>query len=562
MNHINSIILALSFTLVSATLADQIHPTPQQSPLTESFLLWQQDNQLLSRSQGTRASGLIPSPIDNFELLMKYPVENRRRASLPITFDLRSSGLVTAVKNQGETGNCWAFTTIAAIEGAAILAGMGTLDLSEKNLRNRTGFDRTATVGNLQEDGGNIEKSLAYLTRGDGPVLESLDPFDDTDPTSEPFSAHLRIGESRTFTGKEAIKQAIIERGPLYSNMYSSDSYYRYGTRTTYYLPNIYTTNHAVTIIGWDDTISVPTAPEKGAWLVKNSWGATWGDAGYFWLSYSDQSAVTSANSFGKLTQPSPKESIYYYDTLGATGTLGYQNSLAVGAVSFTMRRNELLRSVGTFVRGNNANLTISICKTRKVDTFYSNMYLFEDTISTQSVQLQETGYYAIDLPAPIQTATNDPIHVIVKYSIPGSIYPIPTERAILGYSSAARTNPLESFISSDGSVFTDMHTNLKQSVAIKLITEEYDPTGIVPTGKNDLRSRVSIKENRLIISATQGSRAAVSLYSMRGQKIWGKENIHCEETTQIDLPIAAAGIYVAKTIVEGQQFSQIHVIR
>src|SRR3989339_5324 len=81
--------------------------------------------------------------------------------SLPEKYDLRDLNLVTSVKNKQSCGCCWAFATIASIEGRWMKMGFGEFDLSEQNIRTCNGF-YTGDLGACE--GGDIYKSIAYLS--------------------------------------------------------------------------------------------------------------------------------------------------------------------------------------------------------------------------------------------------------------------------------------------------------------------------------------------------------------------------------------------------------------
>lgn len=85
---------------------------------------------------------------------------------------------------------------------------------------------------------------------------------------------------------KAEIKDAVYNYG-LVTAAYRHDDSHIY-TGNIYYWPNCTeNANHMVCIVGWDDTVPHPAGGGSGAWIVKNSWGSSWGNSGYFYLCYS-----------------------------------------------------------------------------------------------------------------------------------------------------------------------------------------------------------------------------------------------------------------------------------
>ena len=75
------------------------------------------------------------------------------------------------------------------------------------------------------------------------------------------------------------------------------------------------TCNHAVALVGWNDSIAIPGAPGTGAWIVKNSWGENWGDNGVYYISYEDclvESQMRGVTSVSDVEY----DNLYQYDIL------------------------------------------------------------------------------------------------------------------------------------------------------------------------------------------------------------------------------------------------------
>ena len=173
--------------------------------------------------------GYIPSPVD-LSGLSRPSEKLLLRASgseLPATFDLREDGNVTSVKDQGQTGSCWAFSSLASLESYILKKEGERRDFSENNMKNLVTRDYSDGFDFTIAKGGNAFMSMAYLARWSGPVNESADPFSETStysPTGLPVQKHVQ--EMLFLPGKtgpldnEGIKEALMNYGAMYSTMY------------------------------------------------------------------------------------------------------------------------------------------------------------------------------------------------------------------------------------------------------------------------------------------------------------------------------------------------------
>jgi C1A family cysteine protease len=334
-------------------------------------------------------------------------------------YDLRTLGWVSPVVNQGSCGVCWTFATVASLESWILKFTWGIFDFSEQNIRTCHGFYLSSGTCT----GGNPKKSSAYMTRFSGPVLESEDPYN-SDPSSQCQNIYppaYRISGYRSLPNDmNTIKDALIARGALYTNMYYDDQYYNSGNYT-YYYSGTNATDHAVTLVGWDD--NKLTAGGTGAWIIKNSWGPSWGENGFFYISYND----TKVNStVAYWTDPEPfdtTETLYMYDELGHVSNRGYGDSLGYALVKFVVGSNaQNIEKVGTWVNTAGANLEIEIYDTKNGNTLTGLLS------SLTGLNCDFPGYYSFNLPAAVPLAAGEDFYVKVKYVTPGYNYPIPYE--------------------------------------------------------------------------------------------------------------------------------------
>jgi len=431
---------------LKATNASDLPPTFTAAPINPEFTAWQmklETSGLEIYDEQGYALGHIPSPLDRSHLKYQKATLPTDK-TLPASYDLRSSGYVTSVKDQGYCGSCWTFATYGSLESWLLKNEGETWDFSENHLKNYHGFDWGPC------DGGNPDISTAYLAQWQGPVDESDDPYHDWDDRPSPGGpAQKYLKNALWFFSYTDIKNAIMNYGALDADMYWNPVYYN-SFNYTYYYNGGSSPNHEITIVGWDDNKPVSGAPGNGAWLIKNSWGTSWGDSGYFWISYYDSQAITYALAFCNAVPNSTYLTNYQYDPLGWTMNVGYGSSIAWAANIFTATAKESLKAVALYAVDNNVAYQIYI-----YDNFSGSS--FSGLLGSTSGTLINSGYQTISLPSAINLTNGDDFSIVVKFTTTGYGYPVPVEADFIGYSSGATANPGESYISSSGSTFTDI---------------------------------------------------------------------------------------------------------
>src|SRR6056297_1221936 len=275
--------------------------------------------------------GLIPSPVMlNFDNLSKTEISK----SIPSSYDLRtenSGNWLSSVKDQGSEGACWSFATYGTVESYWLKQGKGLYDLSEQNVTTCHGFDWSPS------DGGNYYLSTAYLSRLSGAISEDDDPYTLPDnpgcvsgltPVNFVQKARFLPGNDELNYDPDIVKQALIDHGAIYVDLYWAGDYFN-NSDNTYFYNGSENTNHAVLLVGWDDNKVVTggdgaTPSGNGAWIIRNSWGSAWGESGFFYLSYEDTKALSSVAYFPSYVDYNSNIEPYFYDKLGMTGSFGY----------------------------------------------------------------------------------------------------------------------------------------------------------------------------------------------------------------------------------------------
>ncbi len=254
---------------------------------------------ILSSPVGPAASPKAGNPID------QIPV----KGALPASWDWRTAGFVPAPRDQGGCGACWAFGTVGVMESAILKAGGPLTDLSEQFLVscNTSGWNCS---GGLTAHMWHYD-TLAISQAAIGAVLEADKPYTATNGTCTVAYNHPYILSGWQFITPteftmptvDEIKNAIYTYGPITAGVCADSGW-------NSYTGGVYNpasngcgggTNHQIILVGWDDATS--------SWILRNSWGPTWGESGYMrirWDTTGTTSRVGEGTSWVTWASPGP----------------------------------------------------------------------------------------------------------------------------------------------------------------------------------------------------------------------------------------------------------------
>lgn len=425
-------------------------------------------------------------------------------ALYPGTYNANEERFVTDVKNQRNTSLCWAFSLASNLETSLLTRGQKYYDLSEEQLAYFWANRVNDPLGNTPNDKitrtqsdyhgtGNGRVASFFLSTWSGMTTEEKVPFQSSavtwpDSLAYDTSAYMEDAIFSQYT-VERTKQLLMEYNSVSAMIYMLDNYY-YPDTASYSCPQSGLVNHAVTIVGWDDTYSKENFPSAsgvnndGAWIVKNSYGKNWGKNGYFYLSYEDKSITNLVSNTAVTTPAYPNN--YFYDG-AAAGTVTFPGSTINNGyyVSNIFKatagngKDEELGEIVTAVPQDNTDFQIQVYTDLKntSDPTSGTPAYAEPVDYTQPL----AGIHTIHLNTPVKIPQGTFYSVVIR--IPdgsNKFYVEKTTTSTSWFTATAGIDPDQSFFSTSGKKWCDAGNQYNCCFSVKAHTKTLDSSTVV----------------------------------------------------------------------------------
>lgn len=449
------------------------------------------------------------APLQNLDAFAPEPevdsnIDIATYALYPGTYNANEEGFVTDVKNQRNTSLCWAFSLASNLETSLLTRGQKYYDLSEEQLAYFWANRVNDPLGNTPNDKitrtqsdyhgtGNGRVASFFLSTWSGMTTEEKVPFQSSavtwpDSLAYDTSAYMEDAIFSQYT-VERTKQLLMEYNSVSAMIYMLDNYY-YPDTASYSCPQSGLVNHAVTIVGWDDTYSKENFPSAsgvnndGAWIVKNSYGKNWGKNGYFYLSYEDKSITNLVSNTAATTPAYPNN--YFYDG-AAAGTVTFPSKTInngyyvsnIFKVTAGNGKDEELGEIVTAVPQDNTDFQIQVYTDLKntSDPTSGTPAYAEPVDYTQPL----AGIHTIHLNTPVKIPQGTFYSVVIR--IPdgsNKFYVEKTTTSTSWFTATAGIDPDQSFFSTSGKKWYDAGNQYNCCFSVKAHTKTLDSSTVV----------------------------------------------------------------------------------
>lgn len=382
----------------------------------------------------------------------------QRPSELPIVFNTYDTLDATKlIRNQGTAATCWAFAANSMFEIAIAKQTNIYNDFSETHLIQYT------TIPSTIESGGNFQASRIYYQNLYGPVDESSTL---TTVVSTPYRL---TGYVEINSDLNATKRAIFDYGSVLASIYlnETDEWVYSKENTAYYNDSLdRERTHELILVGWDDSYGkenfISTPKNDGAFIAQNSFGNSWGNNGFIYISYEDVHLLNEVYAITQFKSQPIQQTLYAYDETGITHfeSFGDTNN-AIGINTFKNKGNETLKNIGLYTAENNMS----------VEIFYATGR-FNQKLSPIKYQItiEKKGYHVIDLPLALQL--NDASYFWIGTLFKGTTpFVVPIEAPFPGATYPITSKAGESYIG-NGEIFYDLILFRKNaSIALRAFT-------------------------------------------------------------------------------------------
>ncbi len=417
---------------------------------------------------------------------------------IPVSYDSRDvngKSYVTAVKDQGYTYLCWTYVAMGAMESDILKHDdsltPSDINLSEKhlsfyNMHRAEGSYGGYTDGDFREfvnadneegawifeydtnyvsAGGVNDYCISLLTAWKGPVSEKDNNAftsiygrrhifeDNSEKPSDAYASEYHVQDvielPAYIDNSVKIKQLIMEHGCVTAGVCAEKKFFG-RNKTTLYSEygdgEIAIADHEILIIGWDDEYPASNfaikPPADGAWICKNSWGETFGDKGFFYLSYYDQTLCS--NNVAAYSVAKEKDGDWYDHNYQAAGFLtfmtntlddddnyvtAYSASRNPYGISYTAQSDELLKAIGL--------MAIETYRQYEIEVYINPEFTDADgkddsigkNVKKRAVNIGELGkpdvsfeassisggYHTFELPKELELSAGDEFFVLIR---------------------------------------------------------------------------------------------------------------------------------------------------